>query len=122
MSDQEKLIKGKYEPGETVVVYKSPSFIDGEVGTIVDVDKWSDKRTTYFICPLKDLGALEREAYKEGGDSMVDMNKMLNLSRWVKEDNLKRITFDKPTWKQKHFKSILFLLGYVLLALGAYLK
>lgn len=116
---EEKLIEAKFKPGDIVSVSESDGFFEGAVGTIVDLDKWSNKRTSYFICTLRDLGGLEREAYKERGDSFVDVTKMLGLSKWSSEENLTKISFKKLKWYQKYSYVFKYGLSFML-GLGSY--
>ena len=97
----------KYEANTLVQVYKgSPTFIDGEIGKIIDRDPLGGG---YAVASLEAV-------VKEKGD----IPKLLtNHVKWVEESNLEPITFEKP---KKTYGTIIgsFLAGAVIGAIGLY--
>lgn len=87
---EQKVITAKFAPGDILEVFPSPGFDNGGVAKVIDLDKTSERIPSYFVCPLEDIGFLSRS--KPG-----DMGALMNCSRWVKQENLRLLTFRKPS-------------------------
>lgn len=90
----------KYKTDTLVQVFKgSPTFIDGEIGKIIDRDPLGGG---YAFASLEDI-------YENGDD-------ILSHVKWVEEENLAPITFDKP--RKSYKQAIVGLLTGLLLGAG----
>ena len=87
----------KYESGTLIKVYVgSPTFIDGELGKIIDRDP---NDGSYAVAPLEAI-------LKEEGN--ID-SLLRNHVKWVKESDIEPITFTRP---KKSYKS--YIIGFIL--------
>lgn len=74
----------KYKIEDVVLVYKdTPTFEEGTIAQVIDHDPNDD---SYAIADLRDVGRADQ-----------DIMKILNLYvKWVKPENMKLLTFNKP--------------------------
>jgi len=101
----------KFKVDDLVVVYKgTPTYGSGTLAKIIDRDLHDG---SYMVSRLEDV-------FKYQGD----MNKLLRDSKWVLEENMSSITFDRPIKKKSHkgiiSATVLVLFGIVVTELIRY--
>lgn len=83
-TSEEMAKKLKYEVNTPIIIYKeTPTFIDGGIGLIIERDPFT---TSYGVVLLGAYYAYD-----------ADLEKLMRREmKWVAQDNLIPITFDKP--------------------------
>ena len=79
--------KLKYKVDDLVMIYKdTPTYVDGGLAKVVDFTS-ADK--TYLV------GDLDLVIRVHG-----DLNRVMDNAKWVAEENLELVAFERPTFKK----------------------